>query len=147
MHHPPHLPGRATVAVLTGFEPATSGLTGRRALQTAPQDQAVPAGAGPSFAPPTLWEPNRSLGVCNSVWAWLEEVENVRPSLEPALVGADSGAESRGEWSRRTASVDWDRGEHLDDTGSTPLASRDLTEPHTRRDDLRIVESDERKGA
>src|SRR4051812_15878066 len=28
-----------TGAVLTGFEPATSGLTGRRALQTAPQDQ------------------------------------------------------------------------------------------------------------
>src|SRR5207237_465765 len=27
-------------AVLTGFEPATSGLTGRRALQTAPQDPA-----------------------------------------------------------------------------------------------------------
>ena len=26
-------------AVLTGFEPATSALTGRRALQTAPQDQ------------------------------------------------------------------------------------------------------------
>ena len=32
---------RGTVAVLTGFEPATSGLTGRRALQTAPQDQVV----------------------------------------------------------------------------------------------------------
>ena len=73
------------MAVLTGFEPATSGLTGRRALQTAPQDQAVPAGAGPSFVPPPLWEWNRSLGVCNSVWAWLEGVENVRPSLEPAL--------------------------------------------------------------
>ncbi len=100
-----------------------------------------------SFVPPTLWEWNRSLGVCNSVWAWLEGVENVRPSLEPALVGANSGAESREEWSRRTASVDWDRGEQLDDTGSTPLESRDLTEPHTRRDDLRIVESDERKGA
>ncbi len=28
-------------AVLTGFEPATSGLTGRRALQTAPQDLAT----------------------------------------------------------------------------------------------------------
>src|SRR5262249_40261571 len=31
-------------AVLTGFEPAASGLTGRRALQTAPQD--------PSFGTP-----------------------------------------------------------------------------------------------
>src|SRR5579863_2199690 len=29
---------RSEAAVLTGFEPATSGLTGRRALQTAPQD-------------------------------------------------------------------------------------------------------------
>src|ERR1700681_3666341 len=28
----------SVAAVLTGFEPATSGLTGRRALQTAPQD-------------------------------------------------------------------------------------------------------------
>jgi hypothetical protein len=69
VHHPPHFSGRATVAVLTGFEPATSGLTGRRALQTAPQDQAVPAEAVPSFTPPTLGEWNRSLGVCNSVWA------------------------------------------------------------------------------
>ena len=33
------------MAVLTGFEPATSGLTGRRALQTAPQDQEQPAEA------------------------------------------------------------------------------------------------------
>ena len=31
-------------AVLTGFEPATSALTGRRALQTAPQDQIEPTG-------------------------------------------------------------------------------------------------------
>ncbi len=30
------------MAVLTGFEPATSGLTGRRALQTAPQDREGP---------------------------------------------------------------------------------------------------------
>ncbi len=30
-------------AVLTGFEPASSGLTGRRALQTAPQDLVAPA--------------------------------------------------------------------------------------------------------
>ena len=29
------------MAVLTGFEPATSGLTGRRALQTAPQDRGL----------------------------------------------------------------------------------------------------------
>ncbi len=49
-----------------------------------------------SFVPPTLWEWNRSLGVSNSVWAWLEGVENVRPSLEPALLGAGSGVESRG---------------------------------------------------
>ena len=34
--------GRGTVAVLTGFEPATSGLTGQRALQTAPQDREGP---------------------------------------------------------------------------------------------------------
>ncbi len=34
-------PRLARLAVLTGFEPATSGLTGRRALQTAPQDPAV----------------------------------------------------------------------------------------------------------
>ncbi len=32
-------PGGAKVAVPTGFEPATSGLTGRRALQTAPRDR------------------------------------------------------------------------------------------------------------
>ena len=38
-------------AVLTGFEPAASGLTGRRALQTAPQDQLV------NLAPPTGFEP------------------------------------------------------------------------------------------
>ena len=101
-----------------------------------------------SFVPPTLWEPNRSLGVCNSVWAWLEGVENVRPSLEPALIGADSGAESRGESGRGgLPQLIGNRGEHLDDTGSTPLVSRDLTEPHTRRNDLRIVESDKRKGA
>src|SRR5205807_7328347 len=41
-------------AVLTGFEPATSGLTGRRALQTAPQDQIV--------APQQLPDPTRSSG-------------------------------------------------------------------------------------
>src|SRR4029078_13643220 len=39
---PTELPGRVEVhrtsAVLTGFEPAASALTGRRALQTAPQD-------------------------------------------------------------------------------------------------------------
>ncbi len=35
---------RSAMAVLTGFEPATSGLTGRRALQTAPQDQEEPVG-------------------------------------------------------------------------------------------------------
>src|SRR5271165_3774921 len=33
----PTPPRRTEVADLTGFEPATSGLTGRRALQTAPQ--------------------------------------------------------------------------------------------------------------
>src|SRR4051812_9760565 len=43
---PTELPGRdagsrAGRAVLTGFEPATSTLTGWRALQAAPQDQAV----------------------------------------------------------------------------------------------------------
>src|ERR1700712_5996895 len=52
---PTELPGRADrprrtaskvlPAVLTGFEPATSALTGRRALRAAPQDLA-PAGAG-----------------------------------------------------------------------------------------------------
>jgi hypothetical protein len=100
-----------------------------------------------SFVPPTLWEWNRSLGVSNSVWAWLEGVENVRPSLEPALLGAGSGAESRGSGRGGLPQLIGIGGEHLDDTGSTPLASRDLTEPHTRRDDLRVVESDERKGA
>ena len=101
-----------------------------------------------SFVPPTLWEWNRSLEVWNSVWAWLEGVENVRPSLEFALIGADSSAESRGESGRGgLPQLIGTGGEHLDDTGSTPLASRDLTEPHTRRDDLRVVESDERKGA
>src|SRR4029077_17371706 len=35
---PPALPFLALHAVLTGFEPAASALTGRRALQTAPQD-------------------------------------------------------------------------------------------------------------
>ncbi len=35
-----HPRSRPKAAVLTGFEPATSGLTGRRALQTAPQDRA-----------------------------------------------------------------------------------------------------------
>ncbi len=100
-----------------------------------------------ALAPPTLWEWNRSLGVSNSVWAWLEGVENVRPSLEPALLGAGSGAESRGSGRGGLPQLIGIGGEHLDDTGSTPLASRDLTEPHTRRDDLRVVESDERKGA
>src|SRR5262249_44063682 len=33
-------------AVLTGFEPAASTLTGWRALQTAPQDQAAPSRCG-----------------------------------------------------------------------------------------------------
>jgi hypothetical protein len=42
---------RAKVAVPTGFEPAASGLTGRRALQTAPRDRDVAA------APPTGFEP------------------------------------------------------------------------------------------
>src|ERR671916_2041704 len=40
----PAPPVGAKMAVLTGFEPATSGLTGRRALQTAPQDQCTPNG-------------------------------------------------------------------------------------------------------
>ena len=35
-------PTRDRSAVPTGFEPATSGLTGRRALQTAPQDHGLP---------------------------------------------------------------------------------------------------------
>jgi hypothetical protein len=39
------------VAVPTGFEPAASGLTGRRALQTAPRDRDLAA------APPTGFEP------------------------------------------------------------------------------------------
>ena len=38
-------------AVLTGFEPAASGLTGRRALQTAPQD-------------PFFWHPQRDSNPC-----------------------------------------------------------------------------------
>ncbi len=38
------------VADLTGFEPATSALTGRRALQTAPQVLGSPVRSGLSFA-------------------------------------------------------------------------------------------------
>ena len=70
------------------------------------------------LVPPTLWEWNRSLEVWNSVWAWLEGVENVRPSLEFALIGADSGAESRGESGRGgLPQLIGTGGEHLDDTG------------------------------
>src|SRR3954453_13179517 len=36
--------GDGSHAVLTGFEPAASALTGRRALQTAPQDLGAPRG-------------------------------------------------------------------------------------------------------
>ncbi len=56
-----------TVAVLTGFEPAASGLTGRRALQAAPQDldghtslphpPSVAERIGAGAAPPTGFEP------------------------------------------------------------------------------------------
>ena len=46
----------APSAVLTGFEPAASALTGRRALQTAPQDQVAP----PGFAPDELTCPQGS---------------------------------------------------------------------------------------
>jgi hypothetical protein len=38
LSYPTNVRGTNPAAVLTGFEPATSGLTGRRALQTAPQD-------------------------------------------------------------------------------------------------------------
>ena len=78
----------------------------------------------------------------NSVWAWLEGLENVRPSLEPALVGADSDAESRGSGHGGLPQLIGIGGEHLDDTGSTPLASRDLNGPHTRRDDSMTTISD-----
>ncbi len=49
-------------AVLTGFEPAASTLTGWRALQTAPQDQAIAAVSETSehmrlYVPPTGFEP------------------------------------------------------------------------------------------
>ncbi len=72
----------------------------------------------------------------------------MRPSLEPALIGANSGRESRGESGREgLPQLIGTGGEHLDDTESTPLASRDLNGPHTRRDDLWIVESGKHKGA
>ena len=55
---------KESVAVPTGFEPATSALTGRRALQTAPQDQSnfilkvfLATYYLFSFVPPTGFEP------------------------------------------------------------------------------------------
>jgi hypothetical protein len=47
-------PTEMVVAVPTGFEPAASGLTGRRALQTAPRDR---DGLSGWYAPPTGFEP------------------------------------------------------------------------------------------
>ena len=45
-------PGRECLAGATGFEPATSGLTGRRELQTSPRPRVVPPGEFESPLPP-----------------------------------------------------------------------------------------------
>ena len=52
--------------------------------------------------PPTYFDWNR-------VWTWLEGLENVRPRLGPALIGATSGPESGWERLRAPPSVYWDR--------------------------------------